>query len=185
MIESQPSSLTDQLLPNLVYIKHHFIARVFPIPGLTPMDNEVEIKAPTMDNEGGHTDWLPTNFKICTSSEEYITGIVSSEEELKHLLENHKRASGTSYTVWSDDSHKKQKVTPRCLWKVEDYSEHVPLSVKRRVIYACQHGKNYKKTTTTDDLHTEHDYRRRKRFHIQNSKKVDCPAKLCPICRKI
>nr|XP_055035794.1 uncharacterized protein LOC129423513 isoform X3 [Misgurnus anguillicaudatus] len=111
--------------------------------------------------------------------------IVSSEEELKHLLENHKRASGTSYTVWSDDSHKKQKVTPRCLWKVEDYSEHVPLSVKRRVIYACQHGKNYKKTTTTDDLHTEHDYRRRKRFHIQNSKKVDCPAKLCPICRKI
>ncbi|XP_055073934.2 uncharacterized protein [Misgurnus anguillicaudatus] len=141
------------------------------------MDNDGEIKAPTMDSEGDHTDWLPTNFKICTSSEEYITGIVSSEEELKHLLENHKRASGTSYTVWSDDSHKKQKVTPRCLWKVEDYSEHVPLSVKRRVIYACQHGKNYK-TTTTDDLHTEHDYRRRKRFHIQNSKKVDCPAKL-------
>ncbi len=43
-------------------------------------------------------------------------------------------------------------MTPRCLWRVEDYSEHVPLSVKRRVIYACQHGKNYKKTPTTDDL---------------------------------
>lgn len=35
---------------------------------------------------------------------------------------------------------------------MEDYSEHVPLSVKRRVIYACQHGNNYKKTPTTDDL---------------------------------
>lgn len=126
------------------------------------------------------SDWLPSNFKICTSSKEYITGIVSSVEELRHLtlLESHKRASGTSYTVWSDDSNKKQKVTPQCLWRVEDYSEHVPLSVKRRVIYACQHGKNYKKTPTTDDLHTEHEYTRRKRFHIQNSKKVDCPAKL-------
>ncbi|KAF4118234.1 hypothetical protein G5714_000285 [Onychostoma macrolepis] len=45
-----------------------------------------------------------------------------------------------------------KKLTPRCLWRVEDYSEHVPLSVKRRVIYACQHGKNYMKTPTTDDL---------------------------------
>ncbi|RXN31346.1 sentrin-specific protease 2-like protein [Labeo rohita] len=27
-------------------------------------------------------------------------------------------------------------------------------------------------------MHTEHEYTRRKRFHIQNSKKVDCPAKL-------
>ncbi|XP_026997303.1 uncharacterized protein LOC113639573 isoform X2 [Tachysurus fulvidraco] len=135
---------------------------------------------PTMDNAGqnSHTDWLPKHLTICSASEEYITGIVSTEEELKQLLESHKRASGTSYTIWSDDSHKKQKVTPRCLWKVEDYSEHVPLSVKRRVIYACTHGKNYKKTTTTDDLHTEHEYTRRKRFHNQNSKKVDCPAKL-------
>ncbi|XP_060748268.1 uncharacterized protein LOC132860949 isoform X2 [Tachysurus vachellii] len=133
-----------------------------------------------MDNAGqnSHTGWIPTHVKICSASEEYVTGIVSTEEELKHLLESHKRASGTSYTIWSDDSHKKQKVTPRCLWKVEDYSEHVPLSVKRRVIYACTHGKNYKKTTITDDLHIEHEYTRRKRFHNQNSKKVDCPAKL-------
>ncbi|KAK2848175.1 hypothetical protein Q7C36_009857 [Tachysurus vachellii] len=102
-----------------------------------------------MEGQNSHGDWIPTNFKICISG-------VSCQITL---------------TV-SDDSHKKQKVTPQCLWKVEDYSEHVALSVKSRVIYACQHGKNYKKTTTTDDLHTEHEYTRRKRFH------VECPAKV-------
>ncbi|RXN04224.1 methyltransferase 25 [Labeo rohita] len=34
------------------------------------------------------------------------------------------------------------------------------------------------KTLITELEHTEHEYTRRKRFHIQNSKKVDCPAKL-------
>lgn len=46
------------------------------------------------------SDCLPTNVKICTSSEVNITGVVSSEEELKHLLESHKCASRTTYSIW-------------------------------------------------------------------------------------
>lgn len=103
-----------------------------------------------------------------------MSGTVKSEEELGSLLENHKRATYTSFNTWSE--HKKDKFKRRLLWQVEDYADDVPVCVEKRAILACQHGKASKRPTA-EEQPSEHVYSK-KRLYVQRGKKVDCPAKL-------
>ncbi|XP_041701716.1 uncharacterized protein LOC121538043 isoform X2 [Coregonus clupeaformis] len=119
--------------------------------------------------------WIPASFKVISRSNGYISGTVKSEEELGSLLENHKRATYTSFNTWSE--HKKDQIKRRLLWQVEDYADDVPVCVEKRAILACQHGKASKRHSTAEEQPSEHVYSK-KRLYVQRGKKVDCPAKL-------
>ncbi|XP_029574814.1 uncharacterized protein LOC115165676 isoform X3 [Salmo trutta] len=119
--------------------------------------------------------WIPASFKVISRSNGYMSGTVKSEEELGSLLENHKRATYTSFNTWSE--HKKDKIKRRLLWQVEDYADDVPVCVEKRAILACQHGKASKRPSTAEEQPSEHVYSK-KRLYVQRGKKVDCPAKL-------
>ncbi|CAL8268957.1 unnamed protein product [Boreogadus saida] len=72
--------------------------------------------------------------------------------------------------------HIKDGTKERHLWQVEDFNEDTPLCVKKRIVLACQHGKARQKKEK-EKRSAEHVYTK-KRFHVQNGKKLDCPAKL-------
>ncbi|KAG9276104.1 uncharacterized protein LOC111196589 [Astyanax mexicanus] len=125
-------------------------------------------------------DWLPACFTVLTKTDTHIAGFVSTEQELETVLECHKRATMTSFNIWSNDRKKKEKSPHRILWQVEDFSNNVPLIVTNRLIYSCQHGKG-RNRKTSEELCTgeEHAYTgKRKRLQIQTTKKKNCPAKL-------
>ncbi|XP_029983158.1 uncharacterized protein LOC115414097 [Sphaeramia orbicularis] len=119
--------------------------------------------------------WLPSSSKVVNQSGGYLSVIVNSEEELTTLLENHKRATLTSFNKWSVKFKDAGKL--RLLWQVEDYSEDTPLCVTKRVIRDCQHGKASRAHTAKQVHSLEHVYTKKK-LHIQKRKKVDCPAKM-------
>ncbi|XP_042365896.1 calcium-responsive transcription factor-like [Plectropomus leopardus] len=120
--------------------------------------------------------WLPSSFQILKKVSGYISGIVNSEEELENLLENHKRATLTSFNTWSRGLKDSSKL--RTLWQVEDYSDDTPLCVTKRVILTCQHGKAPSKKTSTAKDHSLEYANTKKRSRVQRVKKLDCPAKL-------
>ncbi|XP_049330199.1 uncharacterized protein LOC111189631 isoform X1 [Astyanax mexicanus] len=125
-------------------------------------------------------DWLPACFTVLTKTDTHIAGFVSTEQELETVLECHKRATMTSFNIWSNDREKKEKSPHRILWQVEDFSNNVPLIVTNRLIYSCQHGKG-RNRKTSEELCTgeEHAYTgKRKRLQIQTTKKKNCPAEL-------
>ncbi|CAL8273855.1 unnamed protein product [Gadus morhua 'NCC'] len=72
--------------------------------------------------------------------------------------------------------HIKDGTKERHPWQVEDFNEENPLCVKKRMVLACQHGKarqkKYKENHSAEHVYTK------KPFHVQNGKKLDCPAKL-------
>ncbi|KAM3602945.1 uncharacterized protein V6R79_013745 [Siganus canaliculatus] len=120
--------------------------------------------------------WVPSSFKILKRSDGYISGIVDSEEELKNLLENHKRATLTSFLKWSEKSKNSSKL--RFLWQVEDYSEETPLCVTRREILTCRHGKASCRRPSAARENSLEQTCTKKRIRAQKVKKLDCPAKL-------
>ncbi|KAL5013807.1 hypothetical protein ScPMuIL_008077 [Solemya velum] len=85
--------------------------------------------------------------------------------------------------VSSDDVKKKSKTERRLLWNHEGVSGfNCPFSVDRSVVYTCQYGKPRKQSQSKKKRktggNTDHQYLRKRRFLIQNTKKVDCEAKL-------
>lgn len=58
----------------------------------------------------------------------------------------------------SDDKKKKStsKKRQRLLWKIEDFSENVPLTVNNRVILSCKYGKAYKRKQKPDTVSHNH-----------------------------
>ncbi|XP_041819828.1 uncharacterized protein LOC121625691 isoform X2 [Chelmon rostratus] len=118
--------------------------------------------------------WVPPSFQILNRGGGYISGIVNSEGELGTLLENHKRATRTSFNKWSDTVKDSSKL--RHLWQVEDYSEDTPLCVTKRVILTCHHGKApCRRPSTAKEPSLEHACKKKR---IRKGKKLDCPAKL-------
>ncbi|KAK7940193.1 hypothetical protein WMY93_003519 [Mugilogobius chulae] len=117
--------------------------------------------------------WIPPFFNVIRKGDGYISGIINNENELTSLLESHSRATFTSYIKWSDHIRETSK-NGRQLWQVDDYSEDVPLCVRRRIIMVCQHGKAYiKKAKECGDVENN-----KKQVRKKSSKKLDCPAKL-------
>ncbi|XP_071821469.1 uncharacterized protein [Apostichopus japonicus] len=125
---------------------------------------------------------MPGSFKLLQLTDTYISGFVSSQEELEDVLDCHSRQYLTSFVTWSDDINKqvKDKKKRRLLWKSEGFAGNVPISINRRKIYMCQYGKAYKcsRTATQKVQHGHHDYLRKKRFLVQNTKKMNCQAKI-------
>lgn len=87
--------------------------------------------------------WLPACFHTLSQSETHLSGYVSSESELQSVLECYSRVTLTSFVKWSDDKAriKKRGSKRRLLWKFEDYSNDVPLTIQNRQILSCQFGK--------------------------------------------
>ncbi|CAL9693534.1 unnamed protein product [Knipowitschia caucasica] len=118
--------------------------------------------------------WLPPCFNVLSRGDGYISGIISNETELALLLETHSKATYTSYLKWSDHVSKTSNL--RQFWHLDDYSEDVPLCVRRRIILVCRHGKAYvKKPKQCPDGAQENVKRKPRRI---NSKKMNCPAKV-------
>lgn len=124
--------------------------------------------------------WLPSSFHVTESTASYISGWVSDEKDLGLVLEAHRRSSLCTFVTWSDDIKKKKKSERRLLWKCDGVSGvNCPFVVDRSVVYCCQYGKPRKQSGTKENKHqNDHQYLRKKRFLIQNTKKVDCVAKL-------
>ncbi|XP_063060566.1 calcium-responsive transcription factor-like [Engraulis encrasicolus] len=108
--------------------------------------------------------WVPSFFQIIKRGNDYISGIVQTEEEVKRLIGIHSIATSTSFYRWSDHTSKGRNV-----WQVEDYDDDTPLGVTKRTILACQHCKVPQKKTKEQQS----------QGHVQPADKSDCPAKLC------
>ncbi|KAJ0041764.1 hypothetical protein NL108_007203 [Boleophthalmus pectinirostris] len=118
--------------------------------------------------------WIPPCFHVIKRGDGYISGIINNENELTTLLESHSRATYTSYIKWSDHTRETCN-NGRQFWQVDDYSEDVPLCVRRRIILLCQHGKAYVKKAKEECRDVEQENIKRR---VRSSKKLNCPAKL-------
>lgn len=119
--------------------------------------------------------WVPSCFQVIKRCDGYISGLVNNEEELTTLLESHGRATYTSYITWSDHARETAN-NGRQLWHVEDYSDDVPLCVRRRMILMCQHGRAYQKKPKESSDGEQGNKKRRSR--TKTVMRLDCPAKI-------
>ncbi|XP_062614804.1 uncharacterized protein LOC134276580 [Saccostrea cucullata] len=131
-----------------------------------------------------NNDWIPPCFQTTCVTEFHILGWVNNDADLNTVLEAHKRSSLCSFVTWSDDKKKKEKKKRRIVWQHEDVNTGdsiCPFTVDRSVVLTCQFGKGRKANAalpTEDSQNSDHVYEKKKRFLIQNSRKVGCDAKL-------